>query len=115
MAEKMIVWKDRDNPTYIQLQENEVNLTPGQMEAITKAEIYFDGNYYNSNDNPECFDLTTMKDESTLILHLGLLPLHDGYAENDLAELILYDAVNTNGVVWMQFVIIIKTDAEVIS
>ena len=112
MAEKMTVWKDRDNPIYITMTEDGTNLTVEQMEAITKVEIFFDGVYYSSADYSDCFDLASKKDESKIIIYPGLLPLPDDHATQDYAELIIYDASNTNGIVWMQFVMIVMTDAE---
>lgn len=110
MTEEIIAWKDRDNPVYIKLQEDGADLSLEQMEAITKVEFCFNGVYYSSADNPTCFDLNTMKNESTVVVYPGLLPFPDDSVKQDYAaELIVYDSISQNGILWMRFHMFIRT------
>jgi len=111
--ETMTVWKDRNNISYFELSKQGELLTAIEMSAITKAEIKYNDLYYNSDDYPTAFDWITLESESKLIVKFGLIDLGDNLSKDRKAELIIYDAVNTDGVVWNQFTMIIKIDAEV--
>jgi len=106
--DKLIVWKDRANPVYIQLSKLGAVLTAEEMAAITKAELKYSGVYYDSTAHPTAFDLTTIAAEGKIIIKPGLL---EWTAGADIAELIIYDSVNTEGIMWMQIRITVKDDA----
>jgi len=111
--DKINAWIDRDNISYIQLSKQGTVLTSDEIDAITKVEIRFGGEYFSSEDYPECFDLVTLKDEGKIGIRPGLLPI-DTTLGFDVTELIIYDGSHTNGVLWMQFVLVVKKDVEII-
>ncbi len=119
MSVRETIYKDRDNPIALVLQEDEENITEAQMLAITKIGIKYDpdnddndsddGLYYNSDDNPTLFDWITYADEAKIVMKLGtILPA----GQDRRAELIIYNASNTNGIVWTQLYIIVSDEAE---
>ena len=113
MATTITIWKDRDNAAKITLAKSGTTLTADEMAAITKVEIKYNGNYYNSDDHADMFDWTTYADDGQLVINAGTVDLGDNLATDRKAELIIYDASNPNGIVWAQFTMIIKQDAVV--
>ena len=107
-----IVWNDRDNAIKVMLKIDGVTLTQQEIEAITKVEIKYKDNYYNSIDDPTAFDLVTDKATGEISFSLGMLGLEVG--SDSKAELIIYDVVNTNGIVWCQGKLKVKDDAAVV-
>lgn len=93
-----VVYSGYDNPHKYILKEDEVALTSSQMSAITKVAVRFSGETYDSDDFPDAFDWSTERDTGTLSVKLGRLGLPDG--RDRKTELIIYDSVNTNGIVW---------------
>jgi len=112
--ETMTVWKDRDNISYFELSKQGELLTTIEMAAITKAEIKYNDIYYDSDNYPTAFDWSTLGDESKIIIKFGLIDLGDNLSKDRKSELIIYDADNISGVVWNQFIMIVKIDAEII-
>lgn len=106
--DKLIVWKDRANPVYIQLSKLGTVLTAEEMAAITKAELKYVGVYYNSTDHPTVFDLTTLAADGKIVIKPGLLQWEAGA---DIVELIIYDALNVDGIMWKQIRVTVKDDA----
>jgi len=107
------IWKDRDNPSFIQLLKGGELLTELEMDAITKIEILFNGTYYSSADYAGLFDWTTYKSTAKVMITAGMIDM--GVVLTDKkAELIVYDASNINGIVWAQISITIKADAKVV-
>jgi len=102
-----IIYKDRDNHVDLQLTLDGVALTSEQMSAITKVEILFMGYYYDSENFPDAFDWDTRASEGTVGLHLSEIPtITTGRDEN--TELIVYDSVNTDGIIWSTFDLQVK-------
>lgn len=119
MSVRETIYKDRDNPIALVLQEDDENITEAQMLAITKIGVKYDsdnndnndddGLYYNSDDYPTKFDWTTYADEAKIVMKLGtILPA----GRDRKAELIIYNASNTNGIVWAQLYLIVSAEAE---
>jgi len=106
--ESIVVWKDRSNKAYIQLLQDDTVLTESEMNQFTKAEIHYAGAYYDSDTYATAFDFSTEAANGKLVVRLGLLPLPVG---NDVAELILYDPSNTDGLMWLQFAVQVRADA----
>jgi len=108
--EKMTVWIDRSNPVYIELIKNGTALTEEEMAMITKVELKYKDVYYSSADYPNAFDLTTGATDGKLIVKPGLLEWEAG---SDVVELIVYDAANTAGIMWLQLRTTVRDDAEI--
>jgi ABC-type phosphate transport system substrate-binding protein len=119
MSVRETIYADRDNPIALVLQEDDENITEAQMLAITKIGIKYDpdsndnddnnGLYYNSDDHGTKFDWTTYADEAKIVMKLGtILPVGADRA----AELIIYNAANTNGIVWSQLYLTVSDEAE---
>jgi len=102
MATYNIVYKDRDNPLFVQLSstdENGVVTKPDLTDAVTKVEVLIKGIYYNSADYAEAFDYTTEGALGIICLKLGNIP--ELVAVKDTAaEIITYDPSNPDGLVW---------------
>jgi hypothetical protein len=111
-----IIYKNRDNPITLILQEDSENITEAQMLSITKVAIRYsatgdpdDGIYYDSDTYSALFDWTTYADEAKIVMKLGtILPA----GRDHRAELIIYNAANTNGIVWDQISIRVSEEAE---
>lgn len=115
MSVRETIYADRDNPIALVLQEDEENITEAQMLAITKVGIRYDpasdgdGAYYDSATYSTLFDWTTYADEAKIVMKLGtILPV--GYDRK--AELLIYNASNTNGIVWAQLKLKVSDEAE---
>ena len=91
------VYEDRDNTFALQLIKNGVKLTTAEMQAITVASLKFDGTEYTSTEYGSAFDWSTREDEGVLIFQLGGV-LSAG--RDTKAEVIIYTATDTNGVIW---------------
>ena len=107
--ERAYCYVDRDNSFLITLKKDKINLTVAEMNSISKVEIKFDGKYYDSATYPACFE----KDADTASYRVkpnafGLPVMNKG----DVVEFIVYDAGDyINGIVWGQFLLIMKGDA----
>jgi len=111
--EKWIVWKDRANQIEVPLLDSDGNAYDATaMGNITKVEIRYKGKYYDSVTLSDSFDLTTKAASGILIVKPGLMGWGAG---SDIVELILYDAVNTDGIVYSQYAVYVKDDAEKLS
>jgi len=92
------VYEDRNNTIGVQLVKNGVKLTSDEMDAITNAGIIVDGTEYDYDAYATAFDWSTRKSEGVLIIALGAVldaPLRD-----TKAEIVIYDATNTSGIIW---------------
>lgn len=95
------VYLGRDNTIELQLLADKTPLTALQMQAITKIELIYNGQTISSQTNPDAFDWSTREAEGVVIIALGDISISAG---TDLAaDLIIYDAENTNGIVWSSF------------
>lgn len=106
MAE--IIWKGRDNSIDL-LIKADGEIVTGLDVTVTKIELKYKDIYYSSTDSPTSFDWASRGADGVIILKLGLLSLPAG--KDKKAELIIYDAVNTNGIVWGQFVLTVTEEA----
>ena len=107
--QQMTVWKDRANPTSIQLIKDGTALTEEEIGVITKVGIRYQGVYYNSESYPDAFDLVTLASEGKVVLRAGLIPLAVG---SDAVELLIYDTFNVAGIMWMQIAMVVRDDAS---
>jgi len=92
------VYEDRDNTFSLQLLKNGVKLTSDEMDAITEVSIIVDGTEYLSSENDDFADTSTRKSEGVVTLQLGALL--DAPIRDTKAEIVIYDASNTNGIIW---------------
>jgi len=89
---------DRDNTFALQLIKNKVVLTTNEMQAITKVGLKFNGTEYESDTYPDGeFDWATREAEGVVVFKLGGT-LSAG--RDTKAEVIIYSATETLGVVW---------------
>lgn len=107
MAEHLYL--GNDNTIDRVLRSDGTALTSSQMAAITKVTISFGSTTIDSDEagaGPgQPFDWETRADEGVLILDLGGQTITAG---SYLAELIVFDATNTNGIVWGNIPIIVE-------
>jgi len=97
--DKAITHYDRDNDFTVTLKKNGTVLTALEMGDITKFEIKYNGEYYNSVDDPTGFTITAATG-SVLVKPTALeLPISSG----DIVEVIVYTATDTNGRLWEDF------------
>lgn len=110
--ETATIYENRDNPFTLILKKNGSILTESEMAAITKWEIRYDDVYYDSDDYPNAFvpDNTT----SSVEIKPYDFDLAESHTMGEITEFIVYDAADfTNGLVWDQFLLIVKPDANV--
>ena len=107
--ERASCYVDRDNSFLVTLKKDKINLTADVMNSITKVEIKFDGKYYDSATYPACF-VKDIDNASFRVKPNGFgLPVMN---KGDVVEFIVYDTGDyTNGVVWGEFLLIMKGDA----
>ena len=110
--ETATVYEDRDNGFTLTLKKNTIILTEAEMSAIVKYELRYSDAYYDSDTYSSSFSA----DNATAVLTIN--PFAFGLTESsrrgDLVELIIYDAADyTNGLVWDQFYLVVKADANV--
>lgn len=101
------VYRDRDNSFGLQLKKSNTDgvltvLTAGEMRDITKIEILFKGDYFDSTAYPDSFDWSTYEDSGIVIFRLGLLGDDIELGRDKRSELFIYDSANTNGLVWKE-------------
>lgn len=113
------LYVDRTNPFTLTFQKNGVNLTEGEMSAITKFELRYKaktdsaGLYYDSDDYPDAFAV----DAASASVCVKPVSFGWGKSKNagDVVEVLIYDtADNSAGLVWTQVTLIVKDDAELI-
>ncbi len=95
------VYKGYDNTFTVQLLEDE---EPQDLGAATKVELIYKGESYDSDTYSDSFDFVTGAATGLVIMKLGIIstiPL----GTDSRSELIVYDAVNTNGIFWGKLVI----------
>lgn len=112
VTETATIFEDRTNSFDLILQKNAVNLTVGEMDAITKYELRYDDTYYDSTTYPNAFSAVSAT--ATLTIFPYDLGLGTSGKRGEVVELIIYDAGdNVEGLVWDQFALIVKADANV--
>ena len=90
-----IVYKEKDNAIDLLLKADGV---VHDLSDTTKVELVFeDGSTVNSTASGEMFDFSSYATSGILVLKLGDL---DKTAAFYSAQLVLYDATNTDGIVW---------------
>lgn len=92
------VYANKDNTFAVQLIKNDVVLTVNEMQAITVVGLMFDGTEYDSDTYGSAFDWATREAEGVVIFELGAVLTT--VARDNKAEIIIYTATDTNGVVW---------------
>jgi len=109
MAETQIAigQQGRDNSFFLTIYKNGVALTPTDMSSITKFEIKFNGEYYDSDTYPA--GIVPDNSTGTITIYPRVLGLK--VSTDHKTELIIYDANHTAGFVWTQFRMKIKGDA----
>ncbi len=95
------VYKGYDNTFTVQLLEDEL---PQDITAATKIEIIYKGESYDSDTYPTSFDFTSGADTGLIVLKLGIIATIP-VGTDSRSELIVYDAVNTNGIFWGRLVV----------
>ncbi|MDP8268270.1 MAG: hypothetical protein P9L97_06025 [Candidatus Tenebribacter davisii] len=108
-TDTVICYEDRDNSFFVTLKINDVTLTEGQMDLLTKFEIKYSGVYYDSDDFPLAF---VRDDENGTVqikpVELGLV------VGSDKTEFLVYDAgAYSNGLMWDQFKLKMKGDVTI--
>jgi len=94
MSLKAIIYNGRDNTFIVEFQDNGLVV---DLSGMSKAQINVASNSYNSVDNAALFDITD-KANGRITFILG----DQGIVEGEYnATIVLFDAVNTNGIVWM--------------
>jgi hypothetical protein len=102
-----LVWTGRDNTIDLLLKADGVARTDLDT-SVTKMVLRYNDVYYSSTEHSGVFDWVTRGSEGIVILSLG----HLGLTGSDRkAELIVYDASNTNGIVWDQIYIKVTDEA----
>lgn len=96
-----IVYLNRDNTIDLQLK-NDGNVA--NLSGTTKMELIVNGTTISSVTSPDAFDWSA--GNGKLVLALGAENLSAG---SYIAKLIVYDADNTDGIVWGYLRIIGKT------
>lgn len=92
------VYQDRDNTFAVQLIKNGVILTTLEMQAITNVGLNFEGIEYDYDTYSTAFDWSTRESEGVVIFKLGSVLTSP--ARDNKAEIIIYTATDTNGVIW---------------
>ncbi len=112
VSETATIYEDRTNPFFITLEKNDVALSESDMVAITKYEIRYDDTYYDSDDYPDAFSVDNAT--ATVTVKPYALGLASSPKRGEVVEIIIYDTGdNANGLVWDQFALIVKEDANV--
>lgn len=113
MTETATIYKDRDNSFTITMQRDSLNLTESEMDVITKYEIRYKDAYYDSDTYASAFDVSSVNASVTIKPHA--FGLAGSSSRGDLVEFIIYDAGDyTNGLMWSQFYLVVKSDAALI-
>jgi len=100
MAETLVFYKGYDNPQVLELKTGGV---AQDLAAVSKVEVTFNGNTYDSDTYADAFDWTT--DSMELVLRLGLIPGIE-VTKDKKSEIVTYDPSNPNGFVWGRVLII---------
>jgi hypothetical protein len=78
--------------------KNNVKLTTLEMQAITNVGLVFEGVEYDDTTYPTAFDWATRETEGVVICKLGSVLTSP--ARDTKAEIIIYTATDTVGVIW---------------
>ena len=103
----MKIYKGHNHPFLQRLQWDEP-FSQAEMAVITKVELKFCDQYIDSENHPDCFDLTSYIQTSEIGIDIGLI---DFPVAEDKAELIVYDSSHPAGRVIIQIDITISDEA----
>lgn len=95
-----IVYLGADNVIDLVLLEDCIAV---DLSGVTKMTLDFDGTKIDSGTSPEAFDWSA--GDGKLSLALGAESIVTAIYD---AELVVYDAENTNGIVWGSFKVVVK-------
>jgi hypothetical protein len=95
------VYIGRDNEVIFSLYNDKQLWTSDDIDEITKAEICYKDEYYDSDTYPDYFDFVTYASQGAIGVKLGRIVSTEG--TDRYAELIIYTATYTNGVVQGRF------------
>jgi len=108
--EKWTVWKDRSNPIDLTITDYEgTTYSEAQIGLITKIELKYKSQYYDSSILASVFDFTTKASSGIVIVKPGLMGWGAG---SDIVEIVIYDDGDSDGRVMGQVAVIVKDDAE---
>lgn len=113
MTETATVYKDRDNFFTLEIQKDDVTLTESEMQDITKFEIRYQDEYYDSTTYASSF--VTDDANGKVTIYPYEFDLDTSFSTGDLVELLIYTSTYTHGIMWAQFRLVVKGDAELIS
>ncbi len=112
------LYVDRTNPFTLTFTKNGINLTPDEMNAITKFELRYKnltesvGLYYDSVTFPNSF-VVDADNAKVLIKPIDFI-WGASTKKGDIVEVLVYDAGdNLDGLLWTQITIIVKSDANI--
>jgi hypothetical protein len=98
------IYVGRDNKISLTLKADDVVV---DLTTVTKVEVLFQENYYDSTNWPAAFDYSTRATGGIIIFDLAAITsLEAGRDKN--AELIIYDNTNADGIVWDTFDLWVK-------
>jgi hypothetical protein len=110
MVAKAIIYEDRSNPILITLVKNGVTLTESEMNQFLKFEIKYQNTYYDSDTYPLAF--VEDNPNGQVEIKPYSLGLAASRKKGELVEFIVYDGNDhVNGMLWSQFILIVKDDA----
>jgi len=91
------IYLGRNNKINLLLKTDDV---VQDLTAVTKMELLYKENYYDSDNFASAFDFATYATSGIVILDINDIGLESGRDKN--AELIVYDASNASGIIWGQ-------------
>lgn len=103
------LYLNRDNTIDRTLRADSTALSAVQMAAITRVTITFGDTTIDSDTagfgSGQPFDCDTRGSEGVLVMELGAQDIDAGQY---LAELVVYDTANTNGIQWGTIPIVVE-------
>ncbi len=98
-----IVYLDRDNAASMTLKDNSSGtMSAADLSLVTRVDVHYGENTISSVDQPT---LVTWTAAGVVSLKLGTLDISSGTYH---AYIVTYDAVNTNGIRWPGFSLIVE-------
>lgn len=94
-----IIYNNRNNALELSLQSDGTAIV---HNTLTRCQLIVGATTLDSNTTPALFDLTQA---DRLVLKLGSAGLTAG---KHLARLVVFDALNTSGLVWGEFVLTVS-------
>ena len=96
MSTLYIVYKGYDNTFTVRCLEDKV---PVDITAVTRATLLYKEVVIDSTTDPNSFDFDTYATDGDIVFKLGIISDIE-VGRDSYAELVLYDAVNTEGIFW---------------